>query len=158
MDSTGTEGTAPKPLTAIEKQVMAWEGTIQDPGASTKDKLAALAELRKRDKTGEQFAPQMIEMLKEAKDEDLAVGVILEMRKRQNHVFGQSLLDAVVMRDNNRIKVAAIRTLGAYMKEPAIKSVLNEIAERGNPELSHEIRAAMEGRKDHWNQGPGQGR
>lgn len=143
-------------LTAVEKQVMGWEDTLHDPAASAKDKLAALRKLRKRDKTGEQYAPMMVELLKEAKDEELAVGVILEMRKRKNHFFGQPLLDAAVTREGKRSRVAAIRTLGAYLEEPAIKSVLKQMAERGNdPELNEEIRAALEGRKDHWQTGQG---
>jgi len=146
----------PHELTAVEKQVMGWEDTLHDPAASTKDKLAALRELRKRDKTGEQYAPMMIDLLKEAKDDELAVGVILEMRKRKNHVFGQPLLNAAVRSESKRARVAAVRTLGAYLEEPAIRSMLKQMAERGNdPEFNDEIRAALEGRKDHWQTGQG---
>lgn len=149
-------GGGPHKLTAVEKQVMGWEDTLNDQAASTKDKLAALRELRKRDKTGEQYAPMMIDLLKEAKDDELAVGVILEMRKRKNHVFGQPLLDAAVRSESKRARVAAVRTLGAYLEEPAIRSMLKQMAERGNdPELNDEIRAALEGRKDHWQTGQG---
>ena len=132
---------------------MDWEGTCHDPAASDKDKLAALAGLRKTDKTGEQFVPLMTNLLEEAKTDELAMGLILEMRKRKHEQFGTFLMDAVRNRQTQEVKIAAIRTLGAYMNEPALKSLLKQYGEGAGSEIDHEVRAAIEGRKDHWDQG-----
>ena len=142
-------------LTPREKQIMAWEGVCQDPGASSKDKLTAIAELRKTDKNGEQFVPLMLEMMQQAKDDDMVMGMVLEIRKRKHAQFGHPLLDTALQTKSREIKIAAVRTLGAYLDEPAIKSMLKQIGESGGSEIHEEVEAALEGRKDHWDQGTG---
>jgi hypothetical protein len=140
-------------LTRGQEQIMEWEGTCHDPAASDKDKLAAIAALRKTDKTGEQFVPLMTQILEDAKTDELAMGMILEMRKRKHEQFGTYLMDAMRKRQTQEVKIAAIRTLGAYMNEPSLKSLLKQYGEGAGSEIEHEIRAAIEGRKGHWDQG-----
>lgn len=154
-ESTTTAKTSSKKvvLTPLQKQVMNWEGVCHDPAASVKDRLAAIAALRKTDKTGEQFVPLLNQMLDETQDDELALGLVLEMRKRKHAEFGNHLLDAAMKRRSQEVKIAAIRTLGAYLDEPSIKSMLEQIGRNSGAAVGEEVRAALEGRKDHWDQG-----